>query len=559
MPISLVQSCKQTSQTSQIHGLMLKSGLDSIQFPLSKLLAQISLQDIHYAASVFKHIKNPNHFMFSTMLRGYSVSDDPRTGLSLFNCMKAQSQSHDFFLDQFTLISVLKSCARSLAFGYGFGLHTIVLKSGFDLFLNVKNALLNFYCVCGRILEAHQLFDELGERRDIVSWNTLMGSYLCLSRHDLVLSLFRELYVDGFTISVSSVLSVLSAVGEIRHNSLGGCLHGLCIKIGFLSNLNVVTALISMYGKHGYIHSAHLLFDETDVKKDVILWNCLIDGYAKNGLLEASLNLLKSMKHKNVQPNSSTLASLLSSCSASGALAIGQFVHDYVNELQLKLDVVLGTALVDMYAKSGLLGKAIDVFNTMQCKDVRSWTAMISGYGLHGQANSAIMLFNRMEKEVCNCIPNEVTFLAVLNSCSHGGLVAEGRSCFKRMVEVYGLMPKIEHYGCMIDLLGRNGMLEEAYELIKGLPIVGDATAWRALLGACKVYGNVNLAEHVKRELELIHDKHPADELVLTSTYAVAGMVQDYTYMSARAKHLGKEVDYGQLGKKEAGFSSVEV
>ncbi|KAL0438337.1 UNVERIFIED_CONTAM: Pentatricopeptide repeat-containing protein, mitochondrial [Sesamum latifolium] len=154
--------------------------------------------------------------------------------------------------------------------------------------------------------------------------------------------------------------------------------------------------------------------------------------------------------------------------------------------------------------------------------------------------------------------PNEVTFLAVLNSCSHGGLVEEGTNCFMRMVEVYKMIPKIEHYGCFIDLLGRAGLLEEAYVLIKGLPLERDSTAWHALLGACRVYGNVNLAERVKQELEQIHEEHPADWLALTSTYAVAGMVPHHTCPLERAKQLVKEADYVQCTKKEAGCSTIE-
>ncbi|KAG8378023.1 hypothetical protein BUALT_Bualt08G0095100 [Buddleja alternifolia] len=552
--ISLLQSCEHVSQTAQVHGLMLKTGLDNIPFPISKLLAQVSMQDTHYASSIFNHIESPNLYMFNTIIRGYSVSDDPRKGLILFNQMRAKTRG--FLLDQFAFVSVLKCCARLSAIWSGLGVHNVVLKSGFDLFVNVKNSLLNFYCVCGRIEEAHQVFDEMGERKDLVSWNTLMGGYLCVSHYDMAVDLFKEMCRDDFGISVTTILIVLSTLGGLKNVSLGECLHVFCIKVGFLSNLNVVTALISMYGKHGDICSARQIFDEIDVRKDVVLWNCLIDGYAKNGLLEEALELVRSMKHNSVQTNSSTLAGLLSACSASGALTVGQYVHDYVEEEKLVLDVVLGTALVDMYAKSGLLGKAINVFDKMESKDVKSWTAMISGYGAHGQASRAIGLFHRMGEE--GFAPNEVTFLAVLNSCSHGGLVVEGMRCFTKMVKVYKLMPKIEHYGCMIDLLGRAGLLEEAYGLIKGLPIEGDATAWRALLGACRVYGNVELAERVKQQLEEINDEHPADSLVLNSTYAVAGMVKSNAYMLERGKKGVKEVDCDEFGKKEAGYSKVD-
>ncbi|XP_073126169.1 pentatricopeptide repeat-containing protein At1g26900, mitochondrial [Henckelia pumila] len=554
--IFLLQSCKKTSQTAQIHVSMIKAGLDHVPFPLSKLLAHSSLQDISYADSIFENVKSPNIYMFNVMLRGYSISDEPKLGIVLFNRMRVQCQSPDFLFDQFTYVSVLKCCACLVAGWTGIGVHSIALKSGFDLFVNVKNSLLHFYCVCGGIEDAHRLFVELGDRRDLVSWNILMGGYLCASKFDVIIDLFMKLYRNGFSVSVTTILGVLSAISETRNVSLAKCIHMFCLKLGFLLDLNVATSLISMYGKQGFIDSASQIFDETNVKNDVVLWNSLIDGYVTTGLLEEALELIRSMEQSRLKPNSSTLVSLLSACSASGALALGQYIHDYVKELRLELDVVLGTALVDMYAKTGLLEKATNVFDKMENKDVKTWTAMILGLGVHGQAKRANLLFHRMEEQ---CVPNEVTFLAVLSSCSHGGLVMEGISCFRIMVTRYGLKPKTEHYGCLIDLLGRAGLLEEAYDLMKELTLEKDSTAWRALLGACRVYGKVDLVGRVKRELDKICNEHPADLLSVSSTYVVAGMIPPNGYEWGRDDQMVKKVKSKQSGKKEAGLSTVEL
>ncbi|OAY50083.2 hypothetical protein MANES_05G100116v8 [Manihot esculenta] len=169
--------------------------------------------------------------------------------------------------------------------------------------------------------------------------------------------------------------------------------------------------------------------------------------------------LLQIMKLEGVKPNSSTLAGLLAACAAAGSC-----LNDYVEEEGLELDVVLGTALVDMFAKCGFLDKAIQIFENMEIKDVKSWTSMILGYGVHGQARNVVDLFYRMEEEGFR--PNAVTFLGVLSACSHGGLVMEAMKCFEGMVQVYGFLPKIKHYGCMFDLLGRAGLLEEAHDFI---------------------------------------------------------------------------------------------
>ncbi|KAJ9709260.1 hypothetical protein PVL29_000964 [Vitis rotundifolia] len=540
--ISLLESCTQTSEICQVHGSMVKTGLVNVPFTLSKLLAS-SIQDIDYAASIFNHIPNPNLFMFNTMLRGYSISHHPKQAFVVFRGLRAQQM----MLDQFSFIPTLKACARELAYETGRGIHGVVVRSGHGLFTNVKNALLHFYCVCGRIGDAHQLFDEIPPRIDLVSWNTLLGGYLQVSHPTMVTCLFGEMCRKRLKFSTTTISSVLCAVGDLG-NILGGVsLHGHCIKVGFCSDLSVATALIDMYANAGFIDLGHKIFYSVP-KKDVVLWNCLIDGYARSGLLQESLALLQLMKREQVKPNSSTLVGLLSACAAAGASGVGLCISNYVEEEQIALDAVLGTALVDMYCKCGYLEKAIDVFERMEIKDVKSWTAMISGYGVHGQAKNAITIFHRMEEEGYR--PNEVAFLAVLNACSHGGMVVEGISFLEKMVREYGFPPKVEHYGCMIDLLGRAGLLEEAHNLIKSLPVEGDATGWRALLAACRVYGNVDLGERVKRVLLEIFDEHPTDSILLSSTYAIAGRLPDYTRM--------QEIKEEKM-MKEAGCSAIEM
>ncbi|GMH01707.1 hypothetical protein Nepgr_003546 [Nepenthes gracilis] len=489
--MSLLQSCSQISQVSQIHGHMVKTALDCANFNVSKVLAS-SIGDLNYAFSIFYSAQNPNLFMYNTMLRCYSVSEKPQGAFGLFNHLRASG----ILLDQFSFITTLKSCALTSAIETGLSIHG----------------------------DAHQLFDELPQRRDLVSWNTLMGGYLNISQPGSVVALFRILRRSYVGCNVATVVNVLSALGDVGNCIGGELLHGYCIKIAICLELNVITALISMYGKTGYINSGRRVFDGV-LKKDVILWNCIIYGYAKNGFLEESLSLLRLMRLEGLKLNSSTLAGVLSACAASEAGGVGQCIGDFVEEEQLVLDAVLGTALLDMYSKCGFLEKAVEVFNRMESKDVKTWTAMISAYGAHGHAKSACALFHRMEGE--GYWPNEVTFLTVLSACSHGGFVKEGMDCIYRMVQVYGIAPTVVHYGCIIDLLGRAGLLGQALDLIESLPIEVDATVWRALLAACRVHGNVELGDQVKRVLTERYDEHPTDSILLSGSYAMAGRLPD--------------------------------
>ncbi|KAJ0038524.1 hypothetical protein Pint_22715 [Pistacia integerrima] len=299
--ISLLKSAQQITEISQIHGYMLKTGLDRNPFTLSKLLAS-SVQNIEYAASIFKHIQNPNLFMFNTMLRGYSSSDDPKRAFTVFNNLRAQS----LVLDQFSYITTLKACARELAIMIGLMIHGLVLKSGYMLFINVKNTLLHFYCVSGKLGDAHKLLDEFPKKNDLVTWNTLMGGYFNVSQPTAVVDLFRQICRRELRVSSSTMLNILCAVGDLGYLCGGESLHALCIKFSFNLDLNVVTALIDFYAILGDIDSGRRIFDEVR-EKDVILWNCMIDKYAKVGLLEGSIALLRLMKLAQVKANSSSL------------------------------------------------------------------------------------------------------------------------------------------------------------------------------------------------------------------------------------------------------------
>ncbi|KAM7269349.1 hypothetical protein ACFE04_024846 [Oxalis oulophora] len=556
--ISSLQSCKKSSETAQIHGYVIKTGLDHNPFILSKLLAS-SIHDTQYAASIFHHVQTPNLFMFNTMLRAYSISQNPNLAFAVFNNLRSQGF---IMLDQFSFVTTLKACTRESAIWVALGIHGVILKSGFLLFLNLKNTLLHFYCVCGRIGDAHKLFDEFPRGNDVVSWNTLMGGYVHVRQPEVAIDLFREFCRNGFELSAATMLNCLNAVGDVGDSVVGQCLHGHCLKIGLLSKLNVVTALIDMYTKTAYIDLARRIFDEVG-DKDIVLWNCMIDRYAKSEMIEEAVDLLQSMKNEGLTPNSSTLAGLLSACGAYSALGIGRFLGDYIEEKGLRLDAILGTALVDMYAKCGCLVKAIDVFEKIDNKDVTSWTAMISGYGVHGQARNAIELFERMVERGFK--PNSVSFLAVLSACSHGRLVMEGMEYFRRMVEEYGDQPTVEHYGCVIDLLGRAGMLQEAHDLIKSLPTKTDAIAWRTLLAACRNYGNIKLGEHVKKVLVEIDNEHPTDSILLSGTYAIAGRLPDHEMQShkkeEKIKDLGRSMLAGKNEEnivKEVGISMIE-
>ncbi|KAK8948433.1 Pentatricopeptide repeat-containing protein [Platanthera zijinensis] len=539
---NVLRSCTDASDLHRIHAAMIKTGIDLLPFPAAKLLAAAALLDAGHAFSLFRLLPFPTLFSFNSILRALSLSPDPnlQQTLSIFNSIRARSIP----LDQFSFITVLKICSRKLAISAGEQLHCLAAKAGFDYYINLRNTLLHLYCVCERVAHAHQLFDEFPLLRDAVSFSTIMGGYSRASQPDKVLAFLRNIFHRNMEANPSAIVTAFSAMAD--DNCSSEPLHGHCIRAGLCSDTTVATAVATMYSKKRMMAHARQMFDEMP-ERDVVLYNCIVDGYAKEGSLEACLALLQKMNADGVKPNSSTFLTLLQSCASAGALSVGRRIHEYAKEQKLEMEASLGTALVDMYAKNGCLEEAVVVFDGMRDRDVKAWTAMIMGFAVHGRSADALRLFDEMEES--GATPNEVTLLAVLSACSHGGLVGLARDYFKRIVAKHGLRPGIKHYGCVIDSLGRAGLLEEACELVTSLPFGGDAMAWRGLLAASRIYGEVEVGELSRRTLAAMGEERPGDAVLLSGGYAFAGRWGE----AMKVMHLEA------AGKKEAGCSSVEM
>ncbi|XP_020272708.1 pentatricopeptide repeat-containing protein At1g26900, mitochondrial [Asparagus officinalis] len=387
----------------------------------------------------------------------------------------------------------------------------------------------------------------MGSSKDSISWSTLMNGYAQISETGMVVDLFCGMRRCGVVTNPATIVCLLSVVepGE------GEAIHGFCVKSGILLYLNAVTAIASMYVRFERVEDARVVFDETP-RRDAVTYNCIVDGYAKRGDFDECLRLLRLMRHERVRMNSSTFVGLLAACASSGALAVGHKVIEIVRAENLDLDTSLGTAILDMYVKCGYINESIEVFNKMNNRDVMAWTAMIMGLGIHGRAQDALDLFREMEEE--GLTPNEVTFLAVLNACSHGGMTDLSKEFLKKMIIDYKITPSIKHYGCVIDSLARAGLLEEAYELINNLPLEGDAMAWRALLAACRVHGEVRIGQIARGALMDLGDLHPTDSILLSRTYASSEKWEDVGRMREMEVEKMKRME-----KKEAGCSLIEM
>ncbi|KAK7819335.1 pentatricopeptide repeat-containing protein [Quercus suber] len=370
--------------------------------------------------------------------------------------------------------------------------------------------------VSGAIHYAHQVFVHITEP-DTFMWNTMIRGSAQSSNPLNAIFLYTQMenrYVkpDNFTFPF-----VLKACTKLSWVKMGFGIHGKVVRYGFESNKFLRNTLIYFHANCGDLSVARALFDG-----DVVTWNAMIAGYVLCGSHEQALEMFEEMRHAGERPDEVTMLSLLSACADLGDLDVGLKIHCNILELcSGDLSILLGNALIDMYAKCGNIEKALEVFHGMRDRDVSTWNSVIGGLAFHGHAEESINLF--MEMRRLKVRPNEITFVGVLVACSHAGKVEEGRGYFNIMRNEYNIEPNIKHCGCMVDLLGRAGRLNEAFEFMDSMEIEPNAIVWRTLLGACIVHGNVELARRANEKLLEMRRDQSGDYVLLSNMYASRG------------------------------------
>lgn len=359
-------------------------------------------------------------------------------------------------------------------------------------------------------------------QKDVVAYTALMDGYIRNARASQALELFLEMRVTGGVVDEGAVVSALRAVGMLGHVWLGRWIHGHFVESGRVAgDVYVGIALVDMYSKCGCYEDALKVFRDIPYK-DLVSWSAVLAGFIYCNRFKDVLLLFDEMLvFSKIRPSEAILASVLTACAQLGSLDKGRWIHDYIDECGLELNQVLGTALIDMYGKCGCISEAFRVFQRMQFRDVYPWTALIFGLAMNGDATGSLSLFSQMLSSGVR--PNDVTFIAVLSACSHGGLVKEGKQLFASMDSVYGIKPSIDHYGCMIDLLGRAGRLGEAVKLIEEMAVEPSAGIWGALFGACMIHKDFELGKIVGNHLIRLQPYHSGRYALLANLYSRCG------------------------------------
>eukprot|EP00262_Sarcandra_glabra_P020245 TRINITY_DN7972_c0_g2_i1.p1 TRINITY_DN7972_c0_g2~~TRINITY_DN7972_c0_g2_i1.p1 ORF type:complete len:600 (-),score=62.31 TRINITY_DN7972_c0_g2_i1:36-1835(-) len=425
-------------------------------------------------------------------------------------------------------------------------IHARILKFGFDRHASDLVAACAL-SVWGSMDYALSIFNQI-DYPSTFTFNIMIKGYVNDGNPEAAVLLYkgmqeRDVKPDNFTYPfVLKSCTYLSALRE------GIQIHGHVFKFGFDSDVFVQNSLINMYGKCGEIDLSWRVFELMD-QRGVASWSALIAAHNRLGLWGECLWLFCGMGIEGWRADESTLASVLSSCTHLGALDPGRCTHCYMLRNISGLNVIIETSLIDMYVKCGNIESGLSVFERMTTKNILSYSVMISGLAMHGRGKEALRVFSDMLKERLK--PDNVVYVGVLSACSHAGLVDEGLQCFDRMRFEHQIMATIQHYGCMVDLMGRAGMLDEAYGLIKSMPMEPNDAVWRCLLSACKLHRNLKLGEVACRNLFQLARDNPGDYVLLSNIYAQALRWED------AAKIRTDMVENCLL--QMPGFSMVEV
>ncbi|XVF79875.1 hypothetical protein PTKIN_Ptkin15bG0025300 [Pterospermum kingtungense] len=551
----LLRKCKTSYDVDQIHARLITTGFIKSHTLTTKIILAFSASPfsplVDFARCVFfKYHAFVSHeedmedpFLWNAVMKTYSHGRDPEQALVMLCLMLERGVS----FDKFSLSLVLKACSRLGLVKEGMQVHGLLRKLNFESDLFLQNCLVSLYLRCGFVGYARQLFDRMS-RRDSVSYNSMIDGYIKMGMIDLASELFHcmpmeyknlitwNCMISGYAQLENGMDLAAELFQEMPLRDLiswNSMINGL-VKCGNMEDAqalfekmpktDVVTwaNMINGYAKLGKVDLARRLFDKM-LERDIVVCNAMMAGYVQNGYCAEALEIFSHLQRDgNLQPDNATMLIVLSAIAQLGHIDKGLAIHQYVEENKFSLGGRLGVALIDMYSKCGSVKNAMLIFESIENKSVDHWNAMIGGLAIHGLGEFAFNLFMKMER--LSVEPDNITYISVLNACGHAGMVKEGLICFDIMRRVHKMVPKMQHYGCMVDILGRAGLVTEARKFIEEMPVEANDVIWRALLSACKNHENIDVGEPVAKHLITLDSNDSSSYVLLSNMYAGLGL-----------------------------------
>ncbi|XP_057735885.1 pentatricopeptide repeat-containing protein At3g26540-like [Arachis stenosperma] len=521
-------SCAVASEivlAKQAHGIVVKFGFCRNVILGSSLVNVYGKFGIMVdARRMFQEIPSPNAVTWNIIVRRYLDAGDAREAIVLFSRM---------FLVKvrplhFTFSAALVACASISRLEEGMQIHGVVVKLGLHEDNVVSSSLINMYMKCGKLEDGHEVFDQIGSKdlvswtsivygyamcgktwearkifdempeRNVISWNAMLAGYarFC-DLHEaldfIYLMLGKIKDVDHVTLSL-----MLNVSAGLSDHEMGKQVHGYIYRHGFHSNLSAGNALLDMYGKCGNLNSATVWFNQMSNRRDWVSWNALLASYDNHQLSEQALTKFLEMQLET-KPTKYTFGTLLAACANSFSLNFGKQIHGFIIRHEFEMDIIIRTALVHMYSRCRCLEYAIEVLKGAISRDVVIWNTMILGYCHNHRGKEALELFQLMEAEGIN--PDQVTFQGILLACVEEGLVDVGADCFRSMSNEYYVLPRLEHYDCMIELYSRHGYMDELENFLKTMPIEPTLSMLRRAFEASQKNRYSRLGEWITHKL----------------------------------------------------------
>lgn len=543
------------------HALVIQSGYEANTFLANHIICMYALHKLlEEALEVFERVPSPDSFMWASIILAHARHGRPVDAVKLYRKMQESNTKPDNHI----FVGVLKACALAVDLASGRKVHADICRSENAPDVFVRNSLMDMYVKCGSLEDARSVFDSLPSKslvastamitayaksgrldeaskifntlssRDVVTWNTMILGYAEHGLGQEALALYARMQLEGITsanrVTFVCVLQACASVGDLHHGTL---VHSQLIQRGLESDMVLGTCLVDMYAKCGSLENACQVFHKLPLK-DVVTWNAIISGHAYNGLSREALHLFAAMQQEGrTLPDAVTSLALMQACGNLAALEKGRDIHALATDLGLDAvtETIVASNLIDMYGKCGSMVEAQQVFDALLSKDIAAWNALIGGYARQGESQAVFDMICKMKQQGVH--PDSITFLNVLTVCSHVGLLTEAQKHFQSMSTEYRLLPTIQHYTCMVDLMGRAGEVDQAMALVKEMPCQPDGVVWRTLLGACRKWNHLELGVKVF-ECAMKLDKHDNAAYVLMSNiYAAAGRHGDARQIQA--------------------------
>lgn len=551
MYVPLLHHCIKTGSLSTakaLHAHMVKSGTNADMFVATSLVnVYMRCGASQDARSLFDEMPEKNVVTWTALITGYTLNSEPVLALHVFVEMLELGR----YPSHYTLGGMLNACCAAHDIDVGKQVHGYAIKYGTDTITSMGNSLCRLYTKSGDLESGMKAFKRIPDK-NVITWTTMISA--CAedeNRIELGFRLFLDMLEEGVMPNEYTLTSVMSLCGAKLDMNLGKQVQAFCVKIGCEANLPVKNSTMYLYLRKGETDEAMRLFEEME-DSSIITWNAMIAGYAqimdsaKDDLHARSrgflaLKLFRDLVRSATKPDLFTFSSILSVCSAMMALEQGEQIHAQTIKTGSLSDVVVNSALVNMYSKCGCIEYATKAFVEMPTRTLVTWTSMISGYSQHGRSQDALQLFEDMI--LAGAKPNEITFVSVLSACSYAGLVKEAERYFDMMQNVYHIEPLVDHYGCMVDMFVRLGRLDDAFSFIERTGFEPNEAIWSSLVAGCRSHGNMELAFYAADRLLELKPKVIETYVLLLNMYISTSRWRDV----ARVRKLIKHEDVGVL------------